>query len=397
MRHLGRLAALPSPARRRPPARALSSSSSSQQQHSDNATAVRALLKDAGLTQSQLSLAEQRDSHLLSYDARGEVAPRLAYLTYLRDVSPTRWAWKDGGESVAEYVTRQPAVLERRFSLLRSDGDFLALCKPWDTRHDTPRGWGEAGRFQPKWPGDDTSAEQWCLSLPPETAQWRDGGMPRFCHQLDFATSGLLLAATSRRAAAAAALCFKNRSADKSYTVILLGRPAAEAWTVDAPVGPDEADPQGFKMRLYSAEELAAAERGPPSRDAPRGARTEFRVLKRGFCALEGPFLGWECTLASAHPHTGRRHQIRLHAAAGGTPVLGDCAYSPDSDSFRMFLHATALKMPLRMSESSRRERRRVRRVGGAAEAEAEERGERVLDVSCAMPRSFDFAFRASE
>ena len=43
---------------------------------------------------------------------------------------------------------------------------------------------------------------------------------------------------------------------------------------------------------------------------------------------------------------TGRRHQIRVHAAHSGHPIVGDNAYSEDRDSFRTFLHAHVLEMP---------------------------------------------------
>jgi tRNA pseudouridine32 synthase/23S rRNA pseudouridine746 synthase len=181
----------------------------------------------------------------------------------------------------------------------------------------------------------------------------------RFAHQLDYATSGILLAATSRAGAAAAARCFADRTARKAYRCIVLGHPRSDAWSVDAAVSYDETDPTGFRMRCDDA-------------GAGKPATTAFRVLSRGACALEGPFLGADVAHVEARPRTGRRHQIRVHAAASGHPILGDAAYSPDRDSFRMFLHARSLFLPLQAAK-------------GEAPREA-------LRLTAALPRSFAVA-----
>ena len=76
--------------------------------------------------------------------AAQEVAPRLSYLSYLRDAG---WGWT-GVEAVPSFVARQPAVLERRFAVLHRCASFVALDKPWDTRHDVPRGWPGKARAQ---------------------------------------------------------------------------------------------------------------------------------------------------------------------------------------------------------------------------------------------------------
>lgn len=319
--------------------------------NTDNAARVLSLLAAEGLTPADVDEALRRDPEVLNYDAATEVFPRLAQLRYLRDVSPAgRFAWQVQHESVAQYVTRQPFVLERRFgaALVTVGGQprqphhhpplvpYFAVCKPWDVRHDVPRGWQGVQRFVPKHEGDDTSAEEFvtsqCVQRPPYG--WHS---VRFAHQIDYATSGVLLACGSQAAAAAAAGCFKRRTAVKTYAALLLGDVAQDTWHVDAPIIADEADPQGFKMR---AAATAAEQPGA------KAAATSFQVLARGACALEGPWKGAPVALVAVRPLTGRRHQIRVHAALHGVPVLGDCAYSPDRDSFRMFLHAWRLELP---------------------------------------------------
>ena len=147
----------------------------------------------------------------------------------------------------------------------------------------------------------------------------------RLAHQLDFATSGVLLAALSRGAAAAAARCFADRTAVKRYRLLVLGHPAADAWRRTDSISYDPTDPAGFKMRCHPAGDAPAdvAEAGP---EAPKRAETAFRVLARGACALQGPLLGAPIAYVEAAPSTGRRHQIRVHAAASGHPLLGDAA-----------------------------------------------------------------------
>lgn len=218
--------------------------------------------------------------------------------------------------------------MERRFEVVAEDERYIALSKPWDTRHDVPRGWPGKLRFTPKHAGDQ-SAEEFLEARHPEL------DVVRFAHQLDFGTSGLLLACKTKAATAAAANCFAARNAAKTYRCLLMGHARESAWSVDAAVGTDDSDPTGFKMKLDPEGKASS---------------TSFRVLRTGVCALEGPLQGVPLTLAEAKPHTGRRHQIRLHAASSGLPILGDCAYSPDRDSYRMFLHAHTLFLPIKDS-----------------------------------------------
>ena len=344
-----------------------------------SATAVLSLLRDAGgLTQRQIDAVLERDPLALTYDPVTEVAPRLSQLRYLH--ANSSFAWQVQGESVADFIVRQPFVLERRFqavlhaqhkqnSTAAADAtlrNYYAVSKPWDVRHDLPRGWtdsnGVVERFTPKHEGDDTSAEEYvtaaCVGKPPFS--WT---RVRFAHQIDYATSGVLLACGTQGAAAAAAACFKHRTARKSYAVLLLGDVKEDAWTMDGGIVADETDPTKFKMRLGDTTEGAKA------------AVTAFSVRARGTCALEGPWKGAPVAVVTAQPLTGRRHQIRVHAAASGTPVLGDCAYSPDTDSFRMMLHAWHLELP------------------GILPGEQGQPSPEALRLTAPIPRSFRVAF----
>ena len=58
------------------------------------------------------------------------------------------------------------------------------------------------------------------------------------------------------------------------------------------------------------------------------------------------PHRGKEASLLWLTPHTGRRHQLRLHMAHIGHPIVGDVTYGADRRSYRMFMHAVALELP---------------------------------------------------
>jgi 23S rRNA pseudouridine1911/1915/1917 synthase len=122
-------------------------------------------------------------------------------------------------------------------------------------------------------------------------------------HRLDLETSGVTLFGRTPGAVSHLTRQFRERAPDKRYRALVMGRPP-DAFEVDAPLGPDLARP-GHQ---------SVSSRGRP-------ARTRFAVLRRfeagGACAA----------LVEAAPLTGRTHQIRVHAAHAGHPLLGDPRY----------------------------------------------------------------------
>ena len=77
-----------------------------------------------------------------------------------------------------------------------------------------------------------------------------------------------------------------------------------------------------------------------------KSAKTTAVVGARGTLRLS-PYSGRDATLVWLMPRTGRRHQLRLHMAHIGFPIVGDFTYANDKLCHRMFLHATALELPL--------------------------------------------------
>ena len=149
---------------------------------------------------------------------------------------------------------------------------------------------------------------------------------PGVVHRLDKDTSGLILLAKNDRTHRWLQEQFRLRRIQKTYLALVDGRPPTPAGRVEAPIGRDPR--QRKKMAVVSAE------KGRP-------AVSEYRTLETF------P----EHTLLEVHPITGRTHQIRLHLASIGCPVVGDTTYGrrhPSLPLERHFLHAARLRLQLR-------------------------------------------------
>jgi tRNA pseudouridine32 synthase/23S rRNA pseudouridine746 synthase len=139
-------------------------------------------------------------------------------------------------------------------------------------------------------------------------------------HRLDRDTSGLLVLARSPTARAALGRAFESRSVSKTYLALVHGRPAADAGTIHLPLADDP-------------------ERSPRKRVDPilgRRATTRWRVRD---CLPRTAVLELE-------PLTGRSHQLRVHLAWLGCPIVGDRLYGRFDDAPRLALHAAALGFP---------------------------------------------------
>jgi 23S rRNA pseudouridine1911/1915/1917 synthase len=151
---------------------------------------------------------------------------------------------------------------------------------------------------------------------------------PGIVHRLDAGTSGLMVVAKTDPAYAALRSMFRAHTVQRAYLALVRGAMAHDAFAVDAPLG------------RRAAKVVVDATEG-------RRAETGFEVRER----LAG------ATLLEAFPRTGRTHQIRVHLAAIGHPVLGDRAYGGRGDDARRvgldrpFLHAWRLSFAHPMGE----------------------------------------------
>ena len=140
---------------------------------------------------------------------------------------------------------------------------------------------------------------------------------PGIVHRLDKDTSGLIIVARNRKALNNLAAQFKSRPVTKVYTALVRGHLTPDSGFIDAPIGRDP----------HNRKRMAVVDEGRP-------ARTQYRVRK---------FVG-DCSLLEIRLETGRTHQIRVHLAAIGYPVVGDVTYGVKSRFVaRQFLHAGKL------------------------------------------------------
>jgi 23S rRNA pseudouridine1911/1915/1917 synthase len=147
---------------------------------------------------------------------------------------------------------------------------------------------------------------------------WRPG----IVHRLDRDTSGLLVVAKTDAAHRALQQQLRSRELTREYLALVEGRPDARSGTIDVPIGRDRRN-----RTLHSART-----------DTPREARTHFTIER----ALP------RTTLLRVRLETGRTHQIRVHLAAIGHPVVGDPDYGGSASGARLvltrqFLHSARL------------------------------------------------------
>jgi 23S rRNA pseudouridine1911/1915/1917 synthase len=162
------------------------------------------------------------------------------------------------------------------------------------------------------------------LALFPELAGVGEPHRPGIVHRLDVGTSGLLVVARTPAAYTNLVQALAGHRVERSYRALVWGRPANPIGVIDAPIGRDHRDPTRMGVVVDG-----------------RPARTEYRVL-RGFRVPA------EVTSLLCRLQTGRTHQIRVHLAAIGHPVVGDGTYGGIRDHLqvsRPFLHAAALEL----------------------------------------------------
>ena len=159
------------------------------------------------------------------------------------------------------------------------------------------------------------------LAIVPELGTTPGDMRPGIVHRLDKDTSGLMIVAKNERAKLAVQARLKHRQVHKTYLALVHGIPEPREGVIEAPIG---RHPQNRKKMAIIA--------------GGRESVTKYRLREE---------LG-RYALLEVEPVTGRTHQIRVHMAATGHPVVGDPVYGRRSELVkRQFLHAWKLAFAL--------------------------------------------------
>jgi tRNA pseudouridine32 synthase / 23S rRNA pseudouridine746 synthase len=204
-------------------------------------------------------------------------------------------------------MTGEDAIPQSRLNVLYRDGLMLVIDKP-------------AGAPVHRGPKGGTSLE--------DEFDLLRFGLPRapsLAHRLDRETAGCLVLGRHRKALAKLGLLFKQGKVGKAYWAVVAGGPEADEGLIDKPLGRLDAT-RGWWMKVDPA--------GQPS-------QTRWRVLGHGLWG--GAPIAW----LEMQPLTGRTHQLRVHAASEGWPILGDAIYGARDASAPLQLLARRVEIPI--------------------------------------------------
>lgn len=161
----------------------------------------------------------------------------------------------------------------------------------------------------------------------PRMSEPEETNRPGIVHRLDRDTSGVIIAAKDSVTKRLLQKQFQDRKAHKTYLAIVSGRPKLDSATLDLPIERNPKRPSEHRVGVNG-----------------KSALTRYEVV-----ATNGTF-----SLVRLYPTTGRTHQLRIHMAYIGTPIVGDSLYgSAKSPIGRLCLHAEELEVTI---PESRRE-----------------------------------------
>lgn len=189
-------------------------------------------------------------------------------------------------------------------NILARNEDFLVVAKPPDLLSHPTR------------PDGTPTLLGWLQEM-------FSGEFVALANRLDRETSGTVLVARSPEVASRLGAMTMRREIEKQYVALVTGRVEAEHGVIDAPLGRlgiSESNPIWLRRGVIPADD--------PLGRKTAGARTEFWRLAAGET----------CSLLRLRAHTGRLHQLRVHLAHIGHPVIGDKIYGPDPNLYLKFI-----------------------------------------------------------
>ncbi len=240
---------------------------------------------------------------------------------FSRKVSPS-----ESGEPIVRFLQKHTGASGK--SLRRSiDKGLCRLNGKIERFHSTPVGPGDVVEIE--WVMDATKEVEsvyedndYLIIDKPAGLRSEDVKMGFLCHRLDKETSGLLLIAKNKSALSEAEKAFKERTIEKGYYAIVEGTPKDKSGMIDSPLkslkGPSGqafwgVHPEGLESQTYWEKVKSAS----------------------------------GISLLKCYPKTGRTHQIRVHLASIGHPIVGDVIYNRLKGAHkgkRLYLHAYRLK-----------------------------------------------------
>jgi RluA family pseudouridine synthase len=199
-------------------------------------------------------------------------------------------------------------VLNLAERVLYRDGLILVIDKP-------------AGLPVHKGPKGGENLEDYLSSL-----QFGLPNPPALGHRLDKDTSGCLALGRQKEGLRRLGKLFETKRIDKVYHALVWGKMPTEHGIIDVPLRKQSTQKQGWWMETHCA--------GQPS-------VTEYQVLGTGF--YEKRVVSW----IAFTPKTGRTHQLRVHSAHLGCPIIGDRVYGNNDIVLPLSLHALSITIPL--------------------------------------------------
>lgn len=161
----------------------------------------------------------------------------------------------------------------------------------------------------------------------------KDGTRPKLVHRIDKDTGGLLLVAKTRKAAQALAEAFKGRDVEKTYWALVVGAPRPVAGEIDMPIA----------KRMVRIGDAGVERVVPAEGEGAKHAVSHFQIVED---------IG-RVSFIAMRPITGRTHQLRVHAAAIGHPIVGDYKYGGETSrvegvapSLHLFCRSMSFRHP---------------------------------------------------
>lgn len=228
--------------------------------------------------------------------------------------------------------------MEKSISIIYEDKNFLALYKPANLLVHPARIFKSP--FAKQIPGGSFSISKqptlvnWLIKQYPEIKTVGDHPQirPGIIHRLDKDTSGVILIARNQRYFEYLKHLFQTHQVKKTYLALVYGKIEPKVGTIKKPI------------RLKSGTTKRTVWKGKMEKEAI----TKYRVLR--YFRITNPCDRKNLlyfSLLRVIPKTGRTHQIRVHLASIGRPIVGDSLYGPKTNPFglkRQFLHAESLE-----------------------------------------------------